>query len=320
MKFSKLRLLFALPFILVSCSQDEEEDFTDYEKDKQPVDVPYNINSNSSIKERSASRLEMPHIDASLFYAPHYVEYEGRSIMNLAVEWNSQYRHATWVAFSWDSTTSQDNVSRGSSWKWDPEIPSSYNAVMDKEHASDGFDKGHLCASEDRVYCTEANDQTFYLSNISPQLSSFNQKFWARLEAKVRQWAKMTQDGTIDTIYIVKGGNLKSLLTDFTGLKAGSDKVIPYTNDKGFSKGNMAVPSYYYMALLARKAETYQAIAFYVPHYEDLPVSPTKEDFLQFVVSVDYLEEQTGLDFFCNLPDNKENDIEKNVTISWWKW
>lgn len=303
-----------------SCDDSDNDNDLLPDENKTPA-IEESLNTNiNSIVEKSAKRLEMPHIDAALFYAPHYITYESREIMNLAVEWNSTLRHATWVAFTWDSTTSQDNTSRGSAWKWDPEIPQSYNAVAESDHQSDGYDKGHLCASDDRAYCTDANNQTFYHSNISPQLSSFNQKFWARLEAKVQSWGRMTQTGEFDTIYVVKGGNLNSLLKNFTASSAGADKVIPYTDENGFSKGHLAVPDYYYMALLARKSDTYQAIAFYVPHIETLPTKPTSEDFKQFVISIDDLEKNVGIDFFCNLPDNVEKLVEKEVSLNKWNW
>ena len=80
-------------------------------------------------------------------------------------------------------------------------------------HKSDGYDKGHICASEDRVYSTSANKQTFYYSNISPQIGSFNQKYWAALEKQVQTWGRSTGNGVYDKLYVVKGGTTDRLLT-----------------------------------------------------------------------------------------------------------
>jgi len=309
-------ILFTLLFF-ASC---DKENYTPKPvPDPKPEDTQTNTNANT-IYNTAAQRLEMPHIDASMFFTAHYAIAGPRDVMNLALEWNSMMRHADWVAFSWDATTSRDSTNRNEAWKWDPSIPSSLNAVADKEHSGDGYDKGHLCASDDRAYTTEANQQTFYLSNISPQLSSFNQKFWARLEQRVQRWGKLTQRGILDTVYVAKGGTLNHRLKFFTGTKQGSDKVIPTTDAEGFTMKGLAVPEYYFMALLTVKDGKYNGIAFCVPHREDLPKSPTAEDFKKYIVSISQLEEFTNLDFFCNLPDKTEKEVEEKVDTMAWEW
>lgn len=278
-----------------------------------------NVNANAS-DDPAAARLEIPHLDNSSFFAAHWVEFEGKKVMNLAIEWNSAIRHANWSAFSWDSLTSLNGTTRDEDWRWDPLVPTELGQVKEADHKSDGFDKGHLVASADRHFSVEANNQTFYYTNISPQISSFNQKFWAQLESKLQKWGELTQTGVYDTIYVVKGGNTQLPLIDFTGTKAASDKVKPYTDSKGFSKGGMLVPSYYFAALLALKDGKYSAIAFNVPHLETLPTKPTVADFQQYVVTIDELEAATGVDFFCNLPDDVEKSVEANVDMAAWNW
>lgn len=268
-----------------------------------------------------AQRLEMPAFNGDLMQVLHYIRTtETDSIMNLAIEWNPTMRHSTWVAFSWDSTTSQDIVERGKSFKWDPLVPADMGKITDAEHKSDGYDVGHLCASEDRVWCREANDQTFYYTNTSPQMSSFNQRFWLRMEERAQKWGRSTQVGRFDTVYVAKGGDVNCLLKNFTGQKAGSDKVIPTTNEEGYTPKNLAVPMYYYMALLAVKDGVYQAIGFYIPHREDLPSSPTLEEVQSYAMSIDQLENITGIDFFCNLPDVIENEVESQLNLGEWDW
>ena len=171
-----------------------------------------NKNANSDIDDEAAQLLEIPRVNTTNYFAAHYVDYDKLHIMNLAIEWNAAMRHSSWVAFSFDSTTSQDNVKRGDGWKWDPVIPAELGEVTEDDHKSDGYDKGHLCASEDRVYCKEANDQTFFYSNISPQIGSFNQKYWAKLEALIQKWGRSTQQGVFDKVYVAKGGTINKLI------------------------------------------------------------------------------------------------------------
>lgn len=107
--------------------------------------------------------------------------------------------------FYFDKLTAQDNVKRTDAWGWD----SAYNfdtmgGVEEADHKSDGFDKGHICASEDRVYCKEANEQTFLYTNISAQIASFNQKYWVGLEQLIQKWGRSTIGNTYDKVYVAK--------------------------------------------------------------------------------------------------------------------
>ncbi len=283
-----------------------------------------NKNENSDIDNPAARLLEMPRVNTTNFLAAHYVDYDNQHIMNLAIEWNAAMRHSSWVAFSFDSTTSQDNVKRGDAWGWDPLIPVELGKVIEDDHKSDGYDKGHLCASEDRVYCKEANDQTFLYSNISPQIGSFNQKYWAKLEALIQKWGRSTQNGVYDKVYVAKGGTINKLLKDWTGKQKANDGLYPTADADGKSspksKNGLVVPAYYYMAILAEKDGKFQAIGFLVPHSEDLPAKPTTADLQTYTCSIAHLEEQTGIDFFCNLKDNVERDVESAFRLEDWQW
>lgn len=283
-----------------------------------------NKNANSDIDNPAATLLEMPRVNATNFLAAHYVDYDNQHIMNLAIEWNAAMRHSSWVAFSFDSTTSQDNVKRGDAWGWDPLIPVELGKVIEDDHKSDGYDKGHLCASEDRVYCKEANDQTFLYSNISPQIGSFNQKYWAKLEALIQKWGRSTQNGVYDKVYVAKGGTINKLLKDWTGKQKANDGLYPTADADGKSspksKNGLVVPAYYYMAILAEKDGKFQAIGFLVPHSEDLPAKPTTADLQAYTCSIAHLEEQTGIDFFCNLKDNVEREVESAFRLEDWQW
>lgn len=283
-----------------------------------------NKNANSDIDNPAATLLEMPRVNTTNFLAAHYVDYDNQHIMNLAIEWNAAMRHSSWVAFSFDSTTSQDNVKRGDAWGWDPLIPVELGKVIEDDHKSDGYDKGHLCASEDRVYCKDANDQTFLYSNISPQIGSFNQKYWAKLEALIQKWGRSTQNGVYDKVYVAKGGTINKLLKDWTGKQKANDGLYPTADADGKSnpksKNGLVVPAYYYMAILAEKDGKFQAIGFLVPHSEDLPAKPTTADLQTYTCSIAHLEEQTGIDFFCNLKDNVEREVESAFRLEDWQW
>lgn len=276
-----------------------------------------NVNANTGYDNVSVTGYEIPHLNDQNVYADHYVTMDGVQILNYALEWDNTKRHANWVAFTFDTTTSADNVKRTDAWAVDPKLPAEMQ-VQESDHKNDGFDKGHLCASEDRVYLKEANEQTFYYSNMSPQLNDFNGGFWGKLEARVQTWGRSTADGVYDKVYVTKGGTLNKLLKNFKGTTVNGG--TPTTDANGFTIHGLACPEYYFMAVLSQKDDVFHAIAFLVPHKEGMTRNPSSDELKEYVVSVDKLEEETGIDFFCNLPDVLENEVEAAYNLNDWAW
>ena len=276
-----------------------------------------NVNANTGYDNVSVTGYEIPHLNDQNVYADHYVTMDGVQILNYALEWDNTKRHANWVAFTFDTTTSADNVKRTDAWSVDPKLPAEMQ-VQESDHKNDGFDKGHLCASEDRVYLKEANEQTFYYSNMSPQLNDFNGGFWGKLETRVQTWGRSTADGVYDKVYVTKGGTLNKLLKNFKGTTVNGG--TPTTDANGFTIHGLACPEYYFMAVLSQKDDVFHAIAFLVPHKEGMTRNPSSDELKEYVVSVDKLEEETGIDFFCNLPDVLENEVEAAYNLNDWAW
>lgn len=280
-----------------------------------------NVNANDPIEGKSfVTDYSMPHLNPDNYYVEHIASYGNEEYLNFAYEWVENKKHTAWVAFSFDEITSQKNVSRSDAWAEDPLLPTDW-CPEESNHKSDGFDKGHLCASEDRVYSKEANEQTFYYSNMSPQMSSFNGGFWASFEILVQKWAR---SGGYTKLYVTKGGTVDQLLVNFTGTRKGNDGVLPQTDANGFTKKGLACPKYYYMAILAEKGNEYHAIGFWMEHRDDYGYEydnfAPSDVMKTYALSIDDLEKNTGLDFFCNLPDDVENNVESTWNEADWAW
>lgn len=287
----------------------------------QDRDLTENLNANVVSGDNvSVTSYEIPYLNSANTYVDHYVTVEGKPVLNFALEWNAEKRHAAWVAFSFDEVTCQQNVKRQDQdpFMADPDLPVEMQ-VTDAEHRNDGYDRGHLCASADRLYSREANDQTFYYSNISPQISSFNQGFWQGLEERVQKWGRAIP-ATYDKVYVTKGGTVNQLLYDFTGKIKSGDSLYPTTDENGFTAKGLACPKYYFMAILSEKEGNYHAIGFLVEHSENLTKNPKADELKKYAVSIDELEESTGLDFFCNLPDVIEEEVESTYNENDWAW
>ncbi len=301
MKTTRLILTgFISSILLFSACNDEDTANDNTNENANPSVIPEALN------------LEMPRIDDETgdIYA-HYVTYNGQQVLNYVLDWHPEKKHSRWVAFVFTNTTAAQNWNRsnwngtewgGTVWEGDPFQPDPDIPVGERSELSDfsnsGYQRGHLCASADRLFSQDANGQTFYLSNMSPQIGSFNTTDWAALETQVRNWGR--NSSFRDTLFVVKGGTIRD------------DQV------QGSIGSGVAVPSHYFMALLCKKysggQNTYKAIGFWVEHrrYSSTP------ELSSWAVSIDELEELTGIDFFCNLPDRIEIPVEQTYNPDSW--
>ena len=228
-----------------------------------------------------ASMLEIPALKGGSMnqFITHTTKRNGKDYPTYSLEYSYKYKHSYWIAYRFDNTTG-GNVGRNEAYKPDPELPSQY-AAKHNDYTNSGYTRGHLCASSDRQYSKEANQQTFYMSNISPQSGNgFNQSgsAWNTGEDKVQAWGYNISRST-DTLYVVKGGTI-------------GEGMI-----KGYIKNEIAIPKYFFMAVLFRSGDNYKAIGFYMPH-ENLKDDPDKKDPKKYLMSIDALEQETGIDFF----------------------
>ena len=250
-----------------------------------------------------ASMLEIPALKGGSMnqFITHTTKRNGKDYPTYSLEYSYKYKHSYWIAYRFDNTTG-GNVGRNEAYKPDPELPSQY-AAKHNDYTNSGYTRGHLCASSDRQYSKEANQQTFYMSNISPQSGNgFKQSgsAWNTGEDKVQAWGYNISRST-DTLYVVKGGTI-------------GEGMI-----KGYIKNEIAIPKYFFMAVLFRSGDNYKAIGFYMPH-ENLKDDPDKKDPKKYLMSIDALEQETGIDFFHNLPDNIENTVEATYNVNDWQW
>ena len=250
---------------------------------------------NLSLRE-VASRMEMPRLQGgnrNLFIVHTVPTYGVNYCMDYSYDLRAQY----WVAFRWDKSNSVKNTTRTDAWSADPLIPTAYQTDY-SDHSGNGYTRGHMVASEDRVNSVAANQQTFYYSNLHPQSYDFNTDgIWWHIENKVLRNV-FNQDGFRDTLYVVKGG----------AIDPGNYTMV----------NKLPVPKYFFMAVLCKKNSNpslggYKAIGFWMEHK-----SNTDTNYKSYAVSIDKLEQLTGFDFFCNLPDELEEKIESSLVTSLW--
>ena len=224
--------------------------------------------------------LELPAMDnEDLTYVTHNFKMNGNTYRNYTLGWSQDHYVALWVAYPLCSMYTNKTVDRTDAWAYDPVLGKAYSSAPFGGYGG-SYARGHQLPSADRLCSYDANAQTFYGSNMTPQLNAHNEGIWQELETKVRTIANKS-----DTTYVVTGC-----------IVAGSTTT---TTD---SDGNrMTVPAAYFKALLRyTKASTlgqWNAAAFYLEHR-----SYSESIGKQHSMSIDELEKITGMDFFVNLP------------------
>lgn len=188
-------------------------------------------------------------------------------------------------AYYWLSPGSiQGNQTRTDDFRIDPNVKS--NPVSSTAYSGSGYDRGHLCPAADMALNLKAMSETFYMSNMSPMTPSFNRGIWSSLEAWVRT-AAISNSG----LYVATGPIL--------------------TNSCGTLAGGITVPCTFYK-IAFKDGPNPKMIGFIMAN------AGSSLALKSFAVSIDEIERSTGLDFFPELEDGLENQLESKVNLNGW--
>ena len=279
-------ILAAVAPALSSCSGDDNNDSTK---------TTANENANSTTLYPEYGRMEMPRIKDGSRIIIHKTDQFG---INYIVEWDDGLRAQRWTCYRLDPDNSVKNGSRSGWWHGkdpfaeDELIPADYRTTLaDYSQTTPHYDRGHICPSADRLNSKEANQQTYLLGNIQPQLNGFNTGVWLYMENKIHgnSYEGITawnRPAFRDTLYICKGGTIDN-------------------NNYTRSNTGLVIPKYFFAAILRIKNGQYNALGLWFEHKNDHSTS-----LKAYACSIDELEKKTGIDFFCNLPDDRERVIE----------
>jgi endonuclease G len=153
-----------------------------------------------------------------------------------------------------------------------------------------GYDRGHLAPSADFRWSKKALSESYYYSNMSPQLPDFNRQKWADLESIFREYVT---SHTETQLYVVTGPILYDTLPK---LERGKNKVT--------------IPEFYYKVAL--DLTNNKAIGFIMPNKKiEYPTA-------SYAVPINDVEKITGINFFYQLNDSLEEVLESQKIVSDW--
>lgn len=203
------------------------------------------------------------------------------------VSYNPSWRIPNWVAYVLTKEEVQGDEERSNHFRPDPMVKG--DPVVTKDYSKSGYDRGHMAPAADMKWSEQAMRESFYMTNICPQHHSNNAGDWKDLEELVRDLASR-----YDSIYVVCGP-----LVDDVSRTIGTERKI-------------VVPGAFYKALLRRTSRGWTAIGFRMVN------GPGNQPLMTYMLPVDAIEQEAGIDLFCALPDSIANVIEADYNISDW--
>ena len=235
---------------------------------------------------------------SDLYCVTHKATMGGTEQRNYTILYDPDMYTSYWVAYPLCSDHLGSN--RTDPWGlYDPKVPADKQINLSKGYGVDVYEggvktnyyaRGHQIPNADRNGVEDMRVQTYYPTNITPQLQDrFNGGIWMHLESGVREAVHAG-----DTVYVVTGAAFRK--------KGGSEEIKYITNT--YSQ-IMPVPNYYWKVLLKVKwngtnINGANAIGFWLEHRDDLGSGSSA--YQNYATTVDQIEEWTGFDFFANLP------------------
>ncbi len=202
------------------------------------------------------------------------------------LSYNESHEQANWVHYKLNSSFLSGKTKRNDKFRSDPYVSS--KSAGPNDYKGSGYDRGHLAPAGDMKYSSLSMQESFYMSNMSPQHPSFNRGGWKKLESLVRAWGENFE------IYVSTAG------------------VLDSNNLGSIGINSITVPAEFYKIIYAPSKQI--MIGFLMPN-----MSITK-DLISYVVSVDKIEALTGIDFYSQLPDEMENKLESTISLRDWNF
>ena len=159
---------------------------------------------------------------------------------------------------------------RKNNFREDPQIPTGSATLAD--YRKSGYDRGHLAPAADMGFSEQTMSESFFFSNMSPQVPAFNRGIWGQLEAQVRHFAV-----TEERVCVVTG------------------PILPKEKNITIGTNQVTVPTDYYKVVYDLTPPC-KMIAFILPN------EGSKRPRQDFAVTVDAVEQAPGLDFFSLVP------------------
>jgi endonuclease G len=257
--------LYILIIIVAILGSDELKSFIGLKTDQEKIERPF-VNTDMG-------QLEIPSMPKGK---------QGQVIQRTGytLAYDKKTKTPQWVAWELTKEETKGNHERTDKFLPDPNVEGA--KVVTTDYTGSGYDRGHMAPAGDMKWSKKAMEESFYMSNICPQIHHLNTGDWNELEANTRKWARR-----YGSVYVTCGPIYNgSRRTQYIG------------------KNRVKVPDAFFKVILIQSPKKTCALGFFFEN--EAGQRPLNE----YLVSIDYLEQTTGIDFFPALPDELENLLE----------
>lgn len=202
------------------------------------------------------------------------------------------------------SLAQRDGDRKNSAFLEDPSIPDKFQAKL-KDYFRSGYDRGHQVPAADCKWSQKAMDETFYLSNMCPQVGEgFNRDYWAHFEDFCRRLTQKYPSVRIVTgpLYLPKRD------------PADNKWYVKY--EVIGNPPNVAVPTHFYKVIFAEEQSApggkVALGAFVLPN----AVIPNEKPLSDFEVPLEAVERASGLEFANKLPAQRRKRLCAETSCS----
>lgn len=174
-----------------------------------------------------------------------------------------------WVSYTLTPAHAMGCLARVNAFATDNILPPGQRSEP-KDYDASGYDKGHLANDADMSWDPQVQNESFLMSNMSPQTPATNRGIWKVLETSVRAWAYVNK-----VPYTIYAGNISGVGATPTTIGA----------------NNVVVPDFLYKIVINDQTKEVQAYIF--PNLK----TDQGHNIAPFLTSVDKIERNTGITF-----------------------
>ena len=244
----------------------------------------------NALKEQINEQKWVGYKDSLLTYGLPSASYLDHTAYYFA--YSEEHEQAEWVSHIIAPEVIELGSGRTNDFRPDPQVSTgttdsidyfAYDASLpeDRRYSGYGYDRGHLAASADFRWYRQALSESYYYSNISPQVAEFNRNVWADLEALLRR-------------YVIVHGVPIAVVT--------APVLVDDLPKIDQSPNGVSIPRQF--VKIAYDATNHRSVAFLMDNKE-LENPPS-----YYALSVDEVEALTGYDYFPNIDEEVEQTVD----------